>query len=293
VTASRLAILTPDPSDEDRYDDWHEQAALIERLLPDVAVDYQPWSASLTAASMTLPVMAWGYHRHLDRWYAALDAWEAADAHFANPVKVLRWNTDKAYLGDLAGRGVPIVPTQVIAHLDAAALADAGKALGARELVIKPAVSAGSDETYRIAPDAPIPATVMGRRMLVQPMMPAILESGEMSIFFLGGTLAHAIVKHVRHGDFRVQPQFGGVVQAVEPPQRALQRAHSALAASGDDLLYARVDLVADGADWRIMEIELIEPWLYLDNARDGGAAFGAAIRGRLEHSIGMTARSR
>lgn len=282
MTGPQLAILTPDPSDDDRYDDWREQAALIEAVLPGVAIAYRPWSAPFEPANLTLPVMAWGYHRHLARWHDALDAWNATGAHFANPVSVLRWNTDKAYLADLASRGIAVIPTSVTTHLDDAALTDARAAFGAQELVIKPPVSAGSDDTYRLSADAPAPDAVRGKRMLIQPLMPAILEQGELSLFYLGGTLAHAIVKRAPKGEFRVQPQFGGKVEAVEPPPSALRCAEAALVASGEDLLYARVDLVADGADWRVMEIELIEPWLYLANARDGGAAFGAAVRRRL-----------
>ncbi|MES2290754.1 MAG: hypothetical protein V4530_13555 [Pseudomonadota bacterium] len=279
MTATALAVLTPDPDDDGRYDDWRTQATQLERLLPDVPIVYRPWSSDAEPAALTLPLMTWGYHRHLDRWYAALDAWDAAGSHFANSVSVLRWNTDKAYLVDLAARGVGVVPTIDVTMFDEDALAQARAALGTAELVIKPPVSAGSDATFRLSSTDGAPPAVVGTRMLVQPLMPDILEHGELSLFYLGGTLAHAIVKRPKSGDFRVQPQFGGRASAIDPPAVARAAAEAALAASGPGLLYARVDLVPDGDDFRLMEIELIEPWLYLDQARDGGAAFANAIR--------------
>jgi glutathione synthase/RimK-type ligase-like ATP-grasp enzyme len=274
-----LALLTPDPEDDVRYDDWREQAALIEGVLPGLDIAYRPWSAPFESASLTLPVMAWGYHRHLDHWYAALDAWEATGARFANPVPVLRWNTDKCYLLDLNARGIPAVPTVDVPTLDAASMEAARRALSAEEFIVKPPVSAGSDDTFRLSARDTVPAAAMGRRMLVQPLMTAILDQGEWSLFYLGGALAHCIVKRAKSGDFRVQPQFGGQVTTENPPRAATDLAEAALALVSADVLYARVDLVADGDTFRIMELELIEPWLYLHKASDGGRAFAEAVR--------------
>lgn len=279
---SRLVILTPDPDDDDRYDDWREQAELFASLLPAVEIEYRPWSAKQALADLTMPLMAWGYHRHIERWYAALDSWEASRRAFANPVRALRWNTDKRYLIDLASKGVPVVPTEDVARLDAASLAVARGRLGARDVVVKPPVSAGSDATFRLSETDALPGEVLGARMLVQPMMRGILAEGELSLFYLGGTLVHSIVKRARTGDFRVQPQFGGESAAIVAPASARSSAEAALAAIGEDMLYARVDLVPDAGVFRVMEVELIEPWLYLERASDGGAAFARAIEARL-----------
>lgn len=279
ASGAQVTLLTPDPEDDTRYDDWRDQAAEISGILPDIDIAYRPWSAPFEPAPLTSPVMAWGYHRHIERWYAALDTWEAAGARFANPVPVLRWNTDKRYLIDLGARGLSAVPTIDVPLLDAASMESARQSLGAEAFVVKPPVSAGSDDTFRLHRGDGVPATAVGRRMLVQPLMTAILDQGEWSLFYLGGTLAHCIVKRAKAGDFRVQPQFGGIVTTEDPPRAATDLAEAALAAVGTDLLYARVDLVADGDTFRIMEIELIEPWLYLHKASDGGQAFANALR--------------
>ena len=277
----RLCILIPDAADLVRYDDWRDQAAQIEPLLNarGVTVTYQPWSDAhhLPDADMTMPLMAWGYHRNTPHWYAQLDRW--ASLAFANPVAVLRWNTDKRYLLDCAAKGVPVVPTRFHETMSAADLDAARAAFGTGAVVVKPPISAGSDDTWLLKAGEALPAAALGRAMLVQPMMPDILTHGELSLFYLGGTLAHAIVKRPTGGDFRVQPQFGGQSEAIFAPEAATSVAEQALASVPGDLLYARVDLVGDGrGGFDIMELELIEPWLYLKRAADGGAAFADAI---------------
>lgn len=276
----RLCILIPDDADLDRYDDWRDQAKLVEPLLGarGITLAYRAWTDDLLPdADLIMPLMAWGYHRDTARWYAQLDRWSGRT--FANPVAVLRWNTDKRYLLDCAAKGVPVVPTQFHEAMTVAGLDAARAAFGTGAVVVKPPVSAGSDNTWLLADDAPLPRAALGRAMLVQPMMPDILTSGELSLFYLGGMLAHAIVKRPASGDFRVQPQFGGQSEAITPPDAATAIAEQALASVPGDLLYARVDLVGDGRDgFVIMELELIEPWLSLDRARDGGAAFADAI---------------
>jgi hypothetical protein len=278
----RLVILTPDVADIHRYDNWRDQAAQLDPLLTahDVVVDYLPWTnEALADSDLVIPLMAWGYHRHLARWHAQIDRWTAASLRFANPLPMLRWNADKRYLLDFAAKGVAIIPTRYVEGLDADAVADARRLFGTDDIVIKPPVSAGSDNTWLLRGNEALPDTALGHAMLAQPMMPAIATEGELSLFWLGGRLAHAIVKRPATGDFRVQPQFGGLNAAIDPPLAALALSTAALAATGADVLYARIDMVADGAGgYALMEIELIEPWLYLDRAADGGAAFADAI---------------
>lgn len=115
--------------------------------------------------------------------------------------------------------------------------------------------------------------------MLIQPMMPAIATEGELSLFMLGGRYSHAIVKRPKAGDFRVQPQFGGQVSEIAPEPEALHAAEMVLKAAGQPLTYARVDLIR-GLEHtpQLMELEVIEPDLFLQHAHDKGAAFAEAV---------------
>jgi glutathione synthase/RimK-type ligase-like ATP-grasp enzyme len=110
---------------------------------------------------------------------------------------------------------------------------------------------------------------------LIQPYLPAIESEGELSLFYLGGRYSHAVRKVPRSGDFRVQPEYQGVITAVEPAADEREAAEAILAAVEDRLLYARVDLVR-GLEGRpvLMELELVEPDLYLGHAPDRGRRF-------------------
>lgn len=272
----RIAILTP----ADGFGvDWHKDAANYRRLFGD-ALTFRPWGdpGDLSAFDLALPLLAWGYQREPARWLALLDAWQGLP--FANAIETLRWNTNKAYLLDLEAQDVPIVPTRLAPALCKQDLERAGAIFGAIPLVIKPTVSGGAEGTYRLTPGDQIPANVAEREMLIQPLVPAIAEEGEYSLFYFSGQFSHAILKRPANGDFRVQEQFGGTEITIAPPAGAQALSRSALDALAEQPLYARIDMVRGtaGAFW-LMELELIEPSLFLAHAPDGGAMFAAAVR--------------
>lgn len=276
----RVAILVPTP---DYYEKWQPAFARKAAALTaaGLIVEQRVWTdpGDLSGHDLVLPLFAWGYQRDVAGWYGLLDRLEAEALQVVNPVPVLRWNSDKAYLAELGARGVAVVPTVEVAALDDAGLAEAMAKLAADEAVIKPAISGGADGTHRIARGAPVPRDAMGQRRLVQPLMPGILTDGEYSLFFFAGKFSHAIVKRPASGDFRVQEQFGGRETAWAASAAAQDLAAAALAAAPAPPVYARVDMVGDATGkLRIMELELIEPSLFLHHAPDGGAAFGHAV---------------
>jgi glutathione synthase/RimK-type ligase-like ATP-grasp enzyme len=277
----KAVVLTPAP---DFWEPWgwayDVEAAALEAA--GISVEPRAWTeiGDLTGVDVVLPLVAWGYHLRFAEWLRLLDRMEQPGAPLMlNPPALLRWNSDKAYLEQLAAAGVPTVASRTVEALDETALSEARAAFGG-ELVVKPLVSASADDTFRIGPEDPIPASVRGKRMLVQPFMPSIASSGEVSLMLFGGAFSHAIVKRPKPGDFRVQPHLGGSETPCEPPPGATDLAKAALAAAPAPATYARVDMVADetGA-LRIMELELIEPALWLQHAPDSGAAFGATIK--------------
>lgn len=195
----RVAILVPAP---DYYEKWQPAFARKAAALTaaGLIVEQRVWTdpGDLSGYDLVLPLFAWGYQRDVAGWYALLDQLEKAGLPVANPVPVLRWNSDKAYLGELGAKGVAVVPTVEVDALDDASLTEAMSELATDEVVIKPAISGGADGTHRIAPGAPIPADARGARRLVQPLMPGILTEGEYSLFFFAGKFSHAIVKRDR-----------------------------------------------------------------------------------------------
>jgi len=281
----KAVVLTPAPDYWESWD-WAYDVEATALEGAGISVEPRPWTdvGNLAGVDAVLPLVAWGYHLRFAEWLALLDRMEQPGAPLMlNPPALLRWNSDKSYLGGLAAAGVPTVASRTVDALDEAALAEARAAFG-DELVVKPLVSAAADDTFRIGPDAPIPASVRGKRMLVQPFMPSIASAGEYSLMLFGGAFSHAIVKRPKPGDFRVQPHLGGSETPCAPPEGAIALAKAALAAAPAPAAYARVDMVAGEDDaLQIMELELIEPALWLQHAPDAGAAFAATIASAIE----------
>ena len=283
----RAVILTPAPDYWEAWDWAYDvEAAALEAAV--IAVEPRPWTelGDLTGIDAVLPLVAWGYHLRFAEWLALLDRMAQPGAPLMlNPPALLRWNSDKAYLAELAAAGVATVASRTVEALDDLALAEARATYG-EELVVKPLVSASADDTFRLGPDDPIPASVLGKRMLVQPFMPSIARSGEYSLMLFGGQFSHCIVKRPKPGDFRVQPHLGGTETPCDPPEGATNLARAALAAAPEPAAYARIDMIeGDGGTLQIMELELIEPALWLQHAPDKGTAFAKAIKAAIENS--------
>jgi glutathione synthase/RimK-type ligase-like ATP-grasp enzyme len=276
----RLAVLVPDPG----YDEPWAWAFNVEAEVLRAAgctVDAIAWTKVVDVAGydLVLPLVAWGYHLNYERWLALLNRAEEERWPMINPPALLRWNSDKAYLAELADRGVSTVPTLAVEACCDADLEEARRRFGSAWLVIKPPVSAGASETYRLGPNDDLPDESRRKPMIVQPLIEEIARTGEFSLILFDGELSHAVVKTPRRGDFRVQPHHGGVTVPTTPPVGAERLAKQALAAAPAKAAYARVDIVPDDeGTLRIMELELIEPALFLDHAPDGGEAFTRAI---------------
>jgi glutathione synthase/RimK-type ligase-like ATP-grasp enzyme len=276
----RIAFLVPAP---DYPEPWAWAFDVESEALIAGGAEVEPvaWTQAddLAGFDLVLPLVAWGYHLQYSEWLAFLDRVTASGVPMLNPPELLRWNSDKAYLAELADAGVSTVPTLAVEACCDADLEEARKSFGSEWLVIKPPVSASATGTHRLGPHDDLPADSRGKPMIVQPMIEEIGRTGEFSLMLFDGEFSHAVVKRPKSGDFRVQPHLGGVTLPSDAPPGAEELAKAALAAAPARATYARVDIVPDDHGvLRIMELELIEPALFLDHAPDGGAAFTRAI---------------
>jgi glutathione synthase/RimK-type ligase-like ATP-grasp enzyme len=283
-----ICILTPDPSDPAVQGRWPEVFARMAAPLEALGATVEPrgWTQAgdLTGFDLILPLMVWGNYRAVEPWLAAVDDWDAAGLPLLNPPSVLRWNVDKIYLQRLADAGAPIAPT---AWLDAGdpELAEAARqAHGWDEAVIKPRRSGGSYRTERLRAGQLAAFEPFNGPAMLQPFLPAVGTTGETSLVYFNGVFSHAVAKVARAGDFRVQPDWGGHVRAVTPDPDEFAAAEAALAAIDEGpLLYARVDLVRDlHGKPVVMELELLEPDLYLGEEIQAQTRFAEAVMARL-----------
>jgi glutathione synthase/RimK-type ligase-like ATP-grasp enzyme len=280
---ARIAILTPDVAHPYHGSRWPE---VLERMAAPIrrngghSIAARSWTEAddLHAFDLVLPLLAWGYPQAHDLWLERARRWEEERVNIRNPASVLRWDSDKSYLGDLAERGAPIVPTLYFDRLTLGAMEEARERFGTDRLVAKPRISSGAWQTIRWRRDSTLEGGPEGAAM-VQPYLPEIERSGEVSLIYFGGGFSHAIRKVPQPGDFRVQPEYDGVITRYEPQADEVEAAERVLAAVAEDLLYARVDLVPGlGGSPELIELELIEPDLYLQYDPENGRYFTEAV---------------
>lgn len=276
----RVAVLVPDPDYPEPWR-WAYDVEAGALAAADAIVEPVSWTdvGDLSAFDLVLPLVAWGYHLDYPRWLGLLLRAERERWPLINPAELLRWNSDKAYLAELADQGVATVPTLAVEQCCDEDLEEARRRFDCEWLVIKPPVSASAVGTHRLGPKDDLPPETRRKPMIVQPLIEEIARTGEFSLMLFDGELSHTVVKRPKSGDFRVQPHLGGVTLPSQAPPGAERLAREALAAAPAKASYARVDIVPDDKGvLRIMELELIEPALFLDHAPDGGAAFTRAI---------------
>ncbi|QDU84423.1 Cycloserine biosynthesis protein DcsG [Planctomycetes bacterium Pla163] len=222
----------------------------------------------------------WDYTSKPAAFLAFLDRCEAARPLF-NPAVVVRWNLDKGYLADLAERGAPTVPTVFAPDASDGTIAEAFDRIGADELVVKPLVGASAWRQVRVRRGAPLPPVDERPpgRALIQPFLPAVATEGEYSFVYFDGELSHVARKVPAAGDYRVQSMFGARETVHEPSGIERDLSARVLAAVPERLLHARVDMVRglDG-ELAVMELELIEPYLYPEQGPGMGEAFAAGL---------------
>jgi glutathione synthase/RimK-type ligase-like ATP-grasp enzyme len=232
----------------------------------------------------------WDYHRHPHEFLERLAEIDSAGVRLFNPLAVVRWNADKTYLRDLASRGVPTVPTIWRDRLEPGGLGGLFEALSAVDIVVKPLVGASAEGTERIDRHAladrrhEIEARFAAQPLMAQPFARAVIDEGEYSLIYLDGTFSHAVRKTPRAGDYRVQEEHGGAAGSVEAEPSLRAAGDATLAALEEPPLYARVDIVRsnDRTGWWLMELELIEPNLYLGRHSAAPQRFARALDHRM-----------
>ena len=254
-------------------------------------VDWDDPEVDWASFDLALPRSTWDYAERLPEFLAWVE--RAANATtLLNPAPVIRWNTDKHYLAQLARAGVPTVPSTFIEPVDSAA--QALERFLARhpcaELVVKPAVGAGSRDTQRHA-RSEIGSTLeharrlldSQRSVLLQPYLERVDEDGESALIYFAGRFSHAVRKGplLAPGAPATRALFAAEHIVARPPGAdELRVAEEVLAALPfNALLYARIDLIRDAEHApRLLELELTEPSLFFAHAPGSAERFAAAV---------------
>jgi hypothetical protein len=242
----------------------------------DPAVDWSTFRLCVIRAT-------WDYHLRLPEFLAWAER-VAAQTALWNPLDLMRWNTHKRYLRDLERQGIAIVPSIWAPRgtsLDLAALLDER---GWEQAVVKPAVSASAYATRLVTNatlaegQAHLDALLAERDMMIQPFLTSVTSTGERSLVYFDGALSHTFLRSPALGK-----DTGSKARLIADDVEEAAFAKRVIQAVNGEALYARVDIARDDAgDLRLMELELVEPWLGLALAPDGATRCAAAIAGRV-----------
>ncbi len=244
----------------------------------DPAVDWNRYDAVYICTP-------WDYINDPALFLRVLETIEASRAQLINPLPLVRWTLAKTYLRDLEEKGGAIVPSLWFDDFDAGGVPGWFDALATDRVVAKPGIGANAQDTFVL--QRPVGAaqvdelrrTFTERQFFVQPFMQNIQTEGEFSLFFFNGEYSHAILKTPEQGDFRSQEEHGADIKSVTATPEQVAAAERILSLVEPRPTYVRVDLVRDdhGA-YRLMELELIEPSLYLRTDAGSAGRFARAF---------------
>lgn len=289
---SRIALATCLDMPTGDGDDLPLLPALAERGIEAGMVAWDRPDVDWSAFELTVIRATWNYTRRYDEFRD----WVATVPRLHNPASVVLPNTDKAYLATLADAGLPVVPTQLVPPGAEPKLPEYG------EFVLKPSLGAGSRgagrfdagqaDTARLALEHTQRLHAAGRTVLVQPYLGAVDTAGETALIFFDGVFSHAICKaamlepDARHGIDAEALYLPERITARQPSQdelavagRVLEHVHAGL---DEPLLYARIDLLPGPDGPVLVELELVEPSLFLAHADGAADRLADAISARL-----------
>lgn len=282
----RLAIATSSMIGDIHPDDGHLAASLRHLGIEAVACVWNDPNVEWSLYDAVLMRSTWDYFKH----YAAFIEWlEKLPIPTINPKELLRWNSDKRYLRELAAKGIDIIPTSIASGTG---LQPWLAAMQGREIVIKPTTSGTAWHTARGIVGDPVfdqAAAQLPREFeyLVQPFVPEVVSDGELSLLFFDHEYSHAVIKRPAVGDYRVQSEFGGTAEHFEPDATLIASAKRVLSAAAElgyaDVAYARVDGVISEGRFLLMELEMIEPLLHLGSRPEAAERFAHNLQKRLD----------
>ncbi len=281
----RLAIATSVIVPDIHPDDAHLATSLRRLGIEPTACVWNDPEVDWSQYDAVLMRSTWDYFKH----YPAFRQWlDRLPVPTINNKALLRWNSDKRYLLELAAQGVEIIPTLIV---PVGQLLQTLAAMPAQQVVVKPTVSGTARHTARGSSDDALFQQTVARLplefdYLVQPYVPEVVSDGEWSLLFFDGEYSHAVIKRPATGDYRVQSEFGGTARAIEPDGTLIGSAKRALVAAAAighaDVAYARVDGVISQGHFLLMELEMIEPFLHFEGRREAAERFAENLRRRL-----------
>eukprot|EP01037_Dinobryon_pediforme_P007450 gene7452-7514_t len=271
VTCKKLKGLAAD--DEILVNYLHDRnIGVTAEVWDDDQVDWTKYDAIVLRST-------WDYHVKIEQFNVWLDRLTALNCLVLNPVSVIKNNQHKKYLFDLAEKGVLIPPSYFAEQGGTDRISEITRNNSWDRVVVKPAVSGGAYNTWTTTAAAVYADEQRFMEMLhegdviVQQFMDGVISDGELSLMFFNKRFSHAILKNAKSGDFRVQQEFGGTSVQVTLSAEVIADVHKLVDSIDESLLFARVDGILTAGNFYLMELELIEPALFIGTSGDHACA--------------------
>ena len=231
----------------------------------------------------------WDYHDHIIAFNNWLSKLKSLSIQLLNPYEIIKWNSDKHYLEDISDAGLSIIPTLFVEKNTALQITSLFQQLNSQKLIIKPCISASAKNTFILTPEnyalhqKNIDDLLKTESYLIQPFIKEIETEGEWSFLFFDGKYSHSVLKKPRSGDFRVQHCHGGTIHTEATTALHIATAKKYVDLFAKNCLYARVDGIMVNGEFLLMELELIEPFLFLSYHPESFENYYTALK-RLIH---------
>jgi len=293
LNAMRIAFVGYEIQQKHTADTQVDEDSLLFSLLSEKGLDIhrEIWDDPAVRwddYALVLIKSPWDYFEKFSQFNQWLDNITAAGIRMLNPYSIIKWNSDKHYLLEMVAAGFNVIPSAIIESGAITDLAPFFSQFNTQQLIVKPCVSGGARNTFTVTPhklpelQPKIDALVQEEAYLVQPFIKEIETAGEWSFIFFNGTLSHCVVKRPRSGDFRVQLTHGGSVHIATPQPEHVKSATAFVERFAKGCLYARVDAVIIDNVLTLMELELIEPYLFLGTVPGGYENYYTALTNRI-----------
>ncbi len=284
--SKKIAVLVSSnmlAGNENTRDDLFELDEQMGKLTPAFAKHHMDvtlvnWREAAQVANeydAMLPFFVWDYFEQNEEEFFETMAKVCQQTELYNPFDVLKWNSNKSYLEDLGARGASIIPSISVERVTEKLVLRAMDEFGANKIVIKPIVggAAWRQVLYEKGAAFPSKEELPPKAALLQPFLSSVKTQGEYSFLYFGGGFSHALIKRPKDGDYRVQSIYGGQEIAYTPSTQERAQVRAVLDVLDFTPLYARIDFLrADDGRLLLIELELIEPYLYLPFSGGEGA---------------------
>jgi len=269
-----------------------DENQILAEILNELGIENEPvpWSdknADWSKFDFLLIKSTWDYFDYYEEFRSWLDHLEMLQVPVLNSLKILRWNSDKSYLFDIEKEGFPVISGKELAAYSSIKRDDV-EGLPFDEFVIKPLVSGGAKNTFRFNKKnvqdflPKLNFLLENESFLIQPFVKEVAEVGEYSLIYFNSIFSHAVLKSPAQKDFRVQHYFGGNIKAFYPDQKLLDSVQDLVDRFCQNSLYVRVDGVLINDVFHLMELEMIEPYLFLAESEGAKKNYKEALERRL-----------